>query len=204
MMEGSESAGAMDLVGGDISMDFVNTASARTGAELKERLIAYDDLVAWAERVELLGPARAARLRRAAGADPEAAAAVLEGARRLREVIYRTFASEKPARIDLEALGAAAAEAAARRTLEPTSGGFAFGWRDSDALEQILWPVALSAAELLTSEEGRRVKECAGEHCNWLFVDQSRNRSRRWCDMRECGNRAKARRYVARQRKQKG
>lgn len=192
---------SMDLVGGDVSMDFVNTASSRTGERLKEKLRAYDDLVTWAERVELAGPERAARLRRAAADRPKEAAAVLERARGLREVIYRVFTADEPSDSDLQELARAAADATAGRRLEPTGDGYSFVWPEGDDLEQLLWPVALSAAELLTSDERTRVKECASDHCNWLFVDQSRNRSRRWCDMKDCGNRAKARRFQARRRR---
>jgi predicted RNA-binding Zn ribbon-like protein len=102
---------------------------------------------------------------------------------------------------DLEALARAAAAATAARRLEPQpDGGYAFVWPESDELEQILWPVALSAAELLTSEDRARVKECANDSCRWLFLDRSKNRSRRWCLMRDCGNQAKARRFRARRR----
>ena len=62
-------------------------------------------------------------------------------------------------------------------------------------LDQMLWPIIRSAAELLTSDKLDRVCECPGENCGWLFIDMSRNRSRRWCDMKDCGNRAKARRH---------
>jgi predicted RNA-binding Zn ribbon-like protein len=192
---------SVDMVGGDVSMDLVNTASARSGPELKDRLTTYDDLVTWAERVHVAGPRRAERLRRAAAADPTAAEAVLGRAKELREVIYRVFTTDTPDPPDLDALGRAAADAAAARRLRSSTDGYVFAWPDDDALEQLLWPVALSAAELLTSEDRVRVKECASESCNWLFLDQSRNRSRRWCDMSDCGNRAKARRYLARKRK---
>jgi predicted RNA-binding Zn ribbon-like protein len=67
-------------------------------------------------------------------------------------------------------------------------------------MDQMLWPVARSAAELLTSERAGRVRECASETCSWLFLDGSRNGRRKWCDMASCGNRAKARRYYARHR----
>lgn len=65
----------------------------------------------------------------------------------------------------------------------------------------MLWPVARSAAELLTSPDAQRVRECALRSCSWLFVDRSRNRRRRWCDMKTCGNRAKARRHYRRKQK---
>lgn len=191
---------AMDLIGGDISLDFVNTASRRTGEGLKEKLRTYDDLVTWAERVDLVGAERAGRLRRAAAADPAAATSVLERARTLREVIYRVFSADAPSPSDLEVLAGAASEGASERRLERTPAGYEWVWPESDALARLLWPIALSAAELLTSEDRERVKECAADRCNWLFLDRSRNRSRRWCDMKDCGNRAKARRFQARQR----
>jgi len=192
---------AMELVGGDVCLDFVNTASGREhGVPEEEKLRAYEDLVMWAERVDLVGGERARRLRRAAAASPAEAAAVVESARELREVIHRVFSTPEPSRADVAVLGAWAGRAAAERRLVPAEEGYAFGWPESDALEQVLWPVALSAAELLTSEDRVRVKECAGETCDWLFLDMSRNRSRRWCDMKECGNRAKARRFYRKQR----
>jgi predicted RNA-binding Zn ribbon-like protein len=191
---------AMDLVGGDVSLDFVNTASARATGRLKEKLRTYGDLVTWAERVELASPERGVRLRRAAERSPGEADAVLTRARSLREAIYEAFGSGAPPPASLNVLSAEAARAAAERRLAVVDGVVDYVWPESDALEQLLWPVALSAAELLTSEERARVKECAADACNWLFLDRSRNRSRRWCDMKECGNRAKARRFQARQR----
>jgi predicted RNA-binding Zn ribbon-like protein len=64
----------------------------------------------------------------------------------------------------------------------------------------MLWPVVRSAAELLTSDELGRVRECAADNCAWLFLDRSKNRSRRWCDMAVCGNRDKVRRFRQRSR----
>jgi len=72
--------------------------------------------------------------------------------------------------------------------------------RGGDDLERPLWEIAHSAADLLTSGDQERVKECASTTCEWVFLDKSRNRSRRWCDMSDCGNRAKARRFQARKR----
>lgn len=73
--------------------------------------------------------------------------------------------------------------------------GYRWAWHDADSLESVLWPIIGSAADLLTSPELEKVKLCAADDCGWLFIDGSRNRSRRWCDMSDCGNRAKARRY---------
>jgi len=126
---------------------------------------------------------------------------VLRRARDLREAVFRIFARPGTEGGDLDLLADEAARAAAERRLAATADGYAYTWPESDRLEQPLWPVALAAAELLTSAEERsRVKECAADNCNWLFLDMSRNRSRRWCDMKVCGNRAKARRFSARHR----
>lgn len=192
----------MDLVGGDVCLDFVNTGSERdeTGVPRSEKLRSYADLVVWGERTELLGPERSARLRAAAASSPKEAEAALARARELREAIYRVFRDAEAAPPDLEVLARWAGEAALERRLVRSGDGYAFGWPESDALDQVLWPVAVSAAELLTSADRERVKECAADTCNWLFLDMSRNRSRRWCDMKECGNRAKARRFYKRQR----
>ncbi len=192
---------SMDLSGGDISLDFVNTASRRDSGSLREKLHAYDDLVTWAERVGVITEAQGRRLRTAGHRSPEEADQVLRRARDLREAVFRIFARPGTEGGDLDLLADEAARAAAERRLAATADGYAYTWPESDRLEQPLWPVALAAAELLTSAEERsRVKECAADNCNWLFLDMSRNRSRRWCDMKVCGNRAKARRFSARHR----
>jgi predicted RNA-binding Zn ribbon-like protein len=192
----------MDLVGGDVALDFVNTASKRDGAGgLREKLLSYADLVTWAERVGLAPEPLGRRLRAAAGRDPSGAAAVLERAKELREAVFRLLARPGPAGTDLDRVAHEAGEAAAQRRLVEEAGGYAFHWPESDRPDRILWPAALAAAELLTSPHDRpRVKECAADNCNWLFLDQSRNQSRRWCDMKVCGNRAKARRFSERHR----
>ena len=72
---------------------------------------------------------------------------------------------------------------------------------DSEAaLDRMLWSIAHSGAELLTTGDLSRLRECGGEECGWLFEDTSRNRSRQWCDMQDCGNLAKVRRYRTRLR----
>jgi predicted RNA-binding Zn ribbon-like protein len=91
----------------------------------------------------------------------------------------------------------------ARSRLIPIKNGFTWDTNGKkDELDWMLKPVVRSAAELLTSDELTRVKECADDKgCGWLFLDKSRNRSRRWCDMKDCGNRAKAKRFYERKQK---
>ena len=204
-MTGSVSpAATLKLLGGRLCLDFANTADWHKTAHPEERLHTYRDLVHWARHAgaiphDAVGPLLAEAARR-----PQEAAAALESAITLREAIYRIFVAvaegAAAARADLATLNAALATALAHARLEATSGGYAWGWAASASLDRPLWPVARSAAELLTSPELGRVRQCADAGCGWLFLDGSRNRSRRWCDMRDCGNRAKARRHYQRWR----
>ena len=157
------------------------------------------------QQVGLLTPAEAGRLLLAAALRPADAAATLAQAIDLREAIYRIFsaiaAGRTPAPADLALLNGWFAHGLGQ--LQVTQKGGSFGWQwhgVAAALEGLLWPVAHSAAELLISDELDRVKECADERgCGWLFLDTSRNRSRRWCSMESCGNLAKVRRHRRKQ-----
>ena len=95
------------------------------------------------------------------------------------------------------------AEALSHRRLEPGEDGFAWSWKDGAAgdLRTPLWPILESAATLLTSDDLGRIRECDADDCNWLFLDRSRGGNRRWCSMKSCGNRAKARRHYRREKK---
>lgn len=192
-----------EMVGGRTCLDFVNTASQRQGGPLKEKLESYADLVGWAVQAEQVTEEEAAHLLRKAAADPAGAGAVLERGRALREAVYRVFSARNagadlPAD-DLSLISDEHARAAVNRILTPGGiGCCCFQWQTYDALDRPLWPVAVSAVNLASSEDAARVKECATDNCNWLFLDASKNRSRRWCEMKECGNRAKARRHYQR------
>jgi len=132
---------------------------------------------------------------------------VLERAISLREAIYRVVSAVANGRrareADLAILNVALPDALARVHVVREADSFAWRWAaDETALDRMLWPVARSAADLLTSEKLARVGQCADDRgCGWLFLDMSRNRSRRWCDMKDCGNRAKAKRHYVRKRK---
>jgi len=204
--EGFEPVERIELLGGDCSLDFANTSSRRTAPDgPNERLGGYADLVTWSERAGIVDGEGAAALRREAQRRPTDAALQLERARRLREAIYGVFSAvgrgDSPSAADIDVLDREYHVALARRRLEADATGGTWRWLDAaDPLERPLGPVAFSAVELLTSDRLERVRECTNTACNWLFIDASRNRSRRWCDMSDCGNRAKARRHYARTR----
>ncbi len=200
---------AILMVGGKLCLDFVNTASNRTGSSPSEYLTAYPDLVEWCVRAELFGKSEAARLLAEAERNPEAAVAAFDRAIALREAIYRLCLGVAEGREaepgPLVTLNAVLSDGTAGRRLRPAAEGFCWAWADrAEGLDWMVWPLAYSAAELLTSSAIERLKQCTGETCDWLFIDESRNHSRRWCDMRDCGNRAKARRHYQRRRQPPG
>jgi len=198
-------AGNLALLGGELCLNFANTVEYRASDRTHEFLKDYSDLVLWSWHVDILTDEQAEHLLQEVRQRQEEADDVFEQAIALRETIYKVFTAiiggYPPDSASLETLNALLAKALARLRIVSTGRDFIWDWASNDkTLDQVLWPIVRSAAELLTSDELSRVKQCAG--CGWLFVDRSRNRSRRWCDMRVCGNRAKARRYYERQRKQ--
>ena len=197
-------AGAYSLVGGATCLDFANTASGRGTPKLKDRLRRFDDLMNWCAAAGTLTAEEADSLRRRAQGEPEEAAAALLDAVALREAVYgigRALAGDgqQPASSDIEVVRTMAADALRRAHFRPGEQGFAWRWPDQNAgCRWSLWPIAYSAAMLFTSAETRRLKQCPAADCGWLFLDRSKNLSRRWCDMQVCGNRQKARRHYGR------
>ncbi len=192
----------IELAGGALALDFANTVGGTHVRPTHDHLRSYADIVRFTEMADGLDAQTAQRLARRAQQDPRRAAAVYELGIALREAIWGVFSAlasgEVPREVDLGLIGDAAAAGRARERLVYDRNGV--GWSlpaDGDALERPLWEVACSAADLLTSPALDRVKECASTTCEWVFLDRSKNRSRRWCDMSDCGNRAKARRFHA-------
>ncbi len=200
------------LIGGRHCLDFVNTIGGRKDSGAKgadrcvirdEKLNDYSDLLAWGLRIGLLSDEEAQRLLQESLRNPAAANAVFKRAIALREAIYwigRAILHKKQIKdADLETLNQELLRAHSRRVLAAGKKGFLWEWnRQELALDRILWSIADSAADMLTTADLTRLRQCPGENCGWLFDDTSRNRSRQWCDMKDCGNIAKVRRYRSR------
>lgn len=193
----------LDFVGGRLCLDFANTTSMRASAVPRERLHGYEDVVRWCLRAELFGGTEAARLFAMARDNPAEAERAWRRALELREAIFALASAagrgEPPPPAELERLNAVLSEGMGRRRLRSAECGLTWTWAEAaDGMEWMLWPIAYSAAELLSSGDVERVKVCGGDSCDWLFLDASRNGTRRWCVMQDCGNRAKARRHYHR------
>jgi predicted RNA-binding Zn ribbon-like protein len=198
------------LRGGHLALDFANTVGWHAHEEPTEQaeyLTSYARFLAWARQTGALPDPALDQLAARAAASPTAAAAALREVIALREAVYHLFSAQAAGRplpaADLAAFNAALAEAHAHLRVVPAAAGPTLGWDTAgdDSLTRPLWPVARAAAELLTSPECARARECAGGSCGWLFLDTSRNGSRRWCDSRDCGNRERVRRHYARQKR---
>ncbi len=186
--------------GGALCLDFINTV------DVHYRPPAYDDLhpgytnlLAWCEWAEVVAPDRAQRLLRLAKKDARAAADVRKRAVALRESLFRIVTSlsrgDAPGRDDLATLEREILYASAHEHLHEHNGVLAWRFSDEPILECVLWPIVVTAEKLLLSPDVGRVRECAGEECQWLFLDTTKNRSRRYCSATDCGNRERVRRF---------
>ena len=212
----ASAAAEMKLVGGRLCLDFINTVDGRksdsprrelrsVNSVLGDKLLEYSDLVEWSRHSGIVTATEAERLIRASKRNTREAKNVFDRAIALREALHRIFkaimTSRRPQSIDLETVNEELLRARAHERLTHKTNAFTWEWEGSEtALDRMLWSIANSAAELLTTADLSRLRECCGEECGWLFEDTSKNRSRQWCDMQDCGNLAKVRRYRTRLR----
>ena len=196
-METSQSA--RDSPSLELCLEFTDTIDWRTSEHAKDTIERYSDLLAWSRRKGLLAAEEAERLGRLVVGKQEEA--VLAEARGLRESVYRIFSAAAHGRKadsgDIKVLNENLRRALERMEVRPGGEGYYWGWREGESPDMMLLPIARSAADLLTSEDLARVKECANEEegCGSLFLDGSKSQSRKWCSMKSCGNRMKFRTY---------
>ena len=198
----------LNLKSGHPSLEFTNTVNNHASEQPGETLFKYEDVLTWAGRVGLLREDQVGSLTRQAARQPEEAARVFGAVLELREVLYRIVVAQtkgkSPPKQDLTILNSVLSQLTGGAGVAYHRDRFEWQWNfDENALEAPLWILALSAVDLMISEYYERVGQCADEDgCGWLFVDTSKNHSRRWCDINDCGNRAKQRRYQKRAQKQ--
>lgn len=186
------------LVAGHVALDLVNTLDNRYQPDRAVDLIpAYPDFLRFCIESDVITSEQARGLREMKQGNES----VLRSAHDLREALERIFSAVVNGGLapgaDVARLSAAVRESMRHRVLNPANvGRFEWIWAGLETdLSGPLWPISEAAATLLVSEDLTRVRQCGSETCRWLFLDTSKNHSRRWCDMKLCGNRIKARNY---------
>lgn len=202
----------MKFVGGSLCLDFVNTVDVWSGTwgraqlrnygdtPVREKIVDYNALVRWGQLAGVIRPSDVSQLIEYSASHPLDATATLNRALRLRRAFYRILKSLlqhwEPEGGDIDALQRELVLARKHERLVHRDGAFVWTWaKTPDLLDQMLWPIALSAGDLLTSADLSRLRQCKSDECGWIFLDSSRNRSRHWCDMNDCGNLDKVRRF---------
>jgi predicted RNA-binding Zn ribbon-like protein len=198
-------AGSLALIGGELAFDFTNTSSGRGWPTHQEHLRSAENVVAWARHAKLVGPADGEWLRGAVAADKALARRLLQRALDLREALHAigvaVAAGDAAPAPEVARLAKEHAACVACAQLTPDGARYVWSWIPREApVEALLGPIALSALATLGQADLTRVKRCEGEKCGWLFFDTTKNKSRRWCEMEICGNRAKQKRLGARLR----
>jgi predicted RNA-binding Zn ribbon-like protein len=190
-----------DLDSGNLVLDFANTAEFHASDQPDEFINSYADLVSWSEAAGILSKKEARALLSKSRNEPRIAAKALHNALDLRELIFRIFSAiagdETPKSEDLEEFNRILTWSLNNVQIIGDKEHFTWGWGDmGDSFDSPMWPIAQETANLLTSQNINRVGECQDDRgCGYLFIDTSRNHSRRWCSMETCGNRAKAQRH---------
>lgn len=193
------------IIAGELCLDLINTLDNRAVPERRRELLqSYEDLVDWAAQAGAVPAAQRVMLLQEAEFHPKVAAAVLGRAVELRECLYRIMtAVARNRRVsgdDLRDFNEYVGEALSQLELRSARKGFRLAWPEANSrLDSVLWPIIRSASDLLTRHDLESVRECGDDTCRWIFVDRSKNHSRRWCDMKVCGNRIKARKFYRRQ-----
>jgi predicted RNA-binding Zn ribbon-like protein len=200
-----ERVSALGLLGDRLCLDFANTTGSHPSHGDNEFLTHYERLIDWSVYTSVLTPNEAELLLNRAQQDAAAAEVVLNEAVMLREAMYRIFAANaaeaRPDARDMALFNRAVAEAGGHLAVVPAADHFHWHFTGAvDDLRRMLYPVVWSAAQLMVSDDLQYVRECAGDGCNWLFMDTSKNHTRRWCSMSSCGNRAKARSHYRRKK----
>lgn len=186
------------FIGGRICLDFANTVHNFGSANPEDDLLDYAAFISWAYQAGVLTQSETSERLRNAKVHPAQARAAISQIRNLRDSIFRTFSSASTGRhsypTDLETINRILQTAILHSQIISNHSSFHRVWiNENESLEAPLWPIAQSASELLLHPDLKHVRLCSGRNCTWLFIDQSKNHSRRWCEMSACGNREKSR-----------
>ena len=186
------------FIGNNLSLDFVNTVGYISSENPTENLNSFSDLIEWSKQGKLISDDEAIVIFTKAKKNILESEKVFRRVLRLRKSVYDIFRSvisgEEIFDKDLTVFNRELSLAMSKAEIFCREGELIWDWKN-DGIERILFLITRVAAQLLTSSDLEKLKCCSGENCGWLFYDTSKNKRRQWCDMRDCGNLAKARRF---------
>jgi len=186
------------FIGNNLSLDFVNTVGNISSENPTEKLNSFSDLIDWSKQGKLISDKEAIAIFTEAQKNILEAEKIFQRVLRFRKSIYDIFKSvingEEISGRDLTVFNNELSRAMSKAEIFSHEGELIWDW-NNNSLERILFVITRIAAQLLTSSDLEKLKCCSGENCGWLFYDTSKNNRRQWCDMRDCGNLAKAKRF---------
>lgn len=200
MIENKKHSGNLTLLGGKKCLDFINTLDWRGKDRPVEYLNSFEDFIRWAAYVKIINPKEEKYFSKQAVMNIKKAEEALKITIELRELLHKMFLyiqhENRIQKQNLSRLNGFLQKAYISTVIKPSLSGFELeAGADKTTLTGLLNPIVWDAVNLLTSEDRLRVKSCADTTCGWMFFDISKNKSRQWCDMKSCGNRAKARKF---------
>jgi predicted RNA-binding Zn ribbon-like protein len=202
-----------EFLGEALCLDFLNTLHDAEAEDPEEELSSDAHVVIWAAQAGILGASEAGGLQARAlrrcvqlRLPGKKTASLRDNARTLREAwrqMFKRAAREgKVAARDIETLNRLLERFPAAGRIKESNDGWTMNWESqASGAEKIFYALVKSAAELVATGRWRAVRECASDTCSWMFLDTSKNHSRRWCDMARCGNRDKVHRFRTRSRR---
>jgi predicted RNA-binding Zn ribbon-like protein len=192
--------GTYKLVGGQPSLDFVNTVSWPGTQREHDWFGVVKNVTLWAMDLGLIDQQTRRRLERVFPQRSKEAAQQLKTIRNVRTILRAVVAplarGDSPSPRSVDEFNGLIARASRDRRLDPDT--LQWTWAAPKDLVQLFSPVIWNAAEVVTNIDRRRLRHCPA--CDWLFHDTTRNAGRRWCDMMDCGSRDKALRYYHRRK----
>ncbi|MEE8336058.1 MAG: CGNR zinc finger domain-containing protein [Candidatus Neomarinimicrobiota bacterium] len=206
MLGANKDQSSLNLESGWLCLEYANTLDWHASDNPVESIHNYEDLVQWFLKVGIISDKEKENILKKSVISTINSSVIYTQAINLRENIYGIFSAiaggTEPFADDLDKLNILLPDIMNHLQIKYTSNSYSWAWSNlEESPDQILWPLARSAASLLTSPDRKRVGECADDRgCGWLFLDTSKNKSRRWCDMRNCGNRNKVRKYYQKKR----
>ena len=189
------------LHAGHPALELINTLDFRFSAQTIDLIPTYKDLLRLTTQLQMLTADQARKLGRTVGAEEgrRVVASTVELREALARVLYGRIDETRPPAGQIQVLEKHFHAASLHRRLLPGQSHLEWSWSGVERQAEIpLWMLAQAASDLLVSSDAELIKDCGDPTCRWLFLDVSKNHTRRWCDMKTCGNRMKARRHHAR------